>query len=239
MDFVQAIFLAAAFVAAGLIQGALGFGLSAMALALLGIMPCTGAADAAFASMIVANGWQLFDGPRLTKLLRRFGALGAGIVLGGFALPHAVRRGPDLSLAVGCTILLLAFSGLVFGRQRLSDRQEIWASPVVGLCTGALAGTGMIAVPVIPYLHALELDREELVQALGFSVLMSILAMRSDWTVPAGIAPDALRAIWLVVPAMAGLYLGQAVRRELDARAFERWSGSGIIFLGSSLLASA
>ncbi|MBF3247578.1 sulfite exporter TauE/SafE family protein, partial [Pseudomonas aeruginosa] len=53
-----------------------------------------------------------------------------------------------------------------------------WAGPLVGLATGALtAVTGVFVIPAVPYLGALGLQRDELVQALGLSFSASTLAL--------------------------------------------------------------
>jgi len=56
------------------------------------------------------------------------------------------------------------------------------AEPVLGPLTGALTGgitaaTGVFVVPAVPYLQAIGLQRDELVQALGLSFTVSTLAL--------------------------------------------------------------
>ena len=53
-----------------------------------------------------------------------------------------------------------------------------WLSPAVGLATGTVTGaTGVFMMPAVPYLQALDLEKEELVQALGLSFAVSTLAL--------------------------------------------------------------
>ena len=56
-----------------------------------------------------------------------------------------------------------------------------WAgrlSPFVGALTGLVtAATGVFVIPAVPYLQALGLQRDMLVQALGLSFTVSTLAL--------------------------------------------------------------
>src|SRR5215210_2501134 len=65
--------------------------------------------------------------------------------------------------------------------------RRIW-SLLLGICLGTLAGiglvtglvtaaTGLMVIPAVPYLQALALPRDELVQALGLSFTVSTIAL--------------------------------------------------------------
>ena len=61
------------------------------------------------------------------------------------------------------------------GGRTCRARAEPWANPLIGLASGAVAGvTGVAAVPFLPYMQSLEMDRHELVQALGIMFLFII-----------------------------------------------------------------
>ncbi|MCR2730907.1 sulfite exporter TauE/SafE family protein, partial [Salmonella enterica] len=61
---------------------------------------------------------------------------------------------------------------------RVSAAAEPWLGPLCGLVTGALTGaTGVFVIPAVPYLNALGLARDDLVQALGLSFTVSTLAL--------------------------------------------------------------
>ena len=60
----------------------------------------------------------------------------------------------------------------------MSRATERWANPLVGLASGAVAGiTGVAAVPFLPYMQSLDIDRHDLVQALGIMFLFIIGAL--------------------------------------------------------------
>ena len=60
----------------------------------------------------------------------------------------------------------------------MSRATERWANPLIGLASGAVAGiTGVAAVPFLPYMQSLDIDRHDLVQALGIMFLFIIGAL--------------------------------------------------------------
>ena len=55
---------------------------------------------------------------------------------------------------------------------------EPWLSPLIGVATGLVtAATGVYMIPSVPYLQAIGLEKDELVQALGLSFTVSTLAL--------------------------------------------------------------
>src|SRR3546814_10672797 len=82
------------------------------------------------------------------------------------------------TLALGLALMLYAVIGLAAVRLRIPDRAEPWLSPLVGAATGLVtAETGVLVIPAVPYLQALSLENEELVQALGLSFTVSTVAL--------------------------------------------------------------
>jgi hypothetical protein len=140
------------------------------------VMPPAVAAAILVVPSFVTNAWQLLAGPAVTRLLRRLWPMMLGIVLGtvgGAAL--LVRVDPRWSgLALGLALVLYAAYALVSPALSVPSRVQPWLSPIVGLLTGAITGaTGVFVMPAVPYLQALQLDRDELVQALGLSFTVS------------------------------------------------------------------
>jgi hypothetical protein len=91
----------------------------------------------------------------------------------------------------------------------------------------------VFVIPAVPYLASLRLEPEELVQAIGISAFFSPLALglalAAHGRYPAAAAGASFLA---VVPALAGLYVGQRLRRGLPAATFMRWLFIGLVVLG-------
>src|SRR6516225_8084751 len=79
---------------------------------------------------------------------------------------------------LGLTLALYAASGLLTVRLAVPERHEWWLGPAAGAVTGIItAATGVFVIPAVPYLQAIGLQKEELVQALGLSFTVSTVAL--------------------------------------------------------------
>jgi uncharacterized membrane protein YfcA len=114
---------------------------------------------------------------------------------------------------------------------------ERWLSPVVGLTTGTVTGgTGVFVIPAVPYLQALGLNRDDLIQALGLSFTISTVALaialaRGGAFHFGSIATSALA----IVPALMGMWFGQWIRQHIAAATFRRWFLICLVLLGLEL----
>ena len=105
---------------------------------------------------------------------------------------------------------------------------------IVGALTGLVtAATGVFVIPAVPYLQALRLEKDMLVQALGLSFTVSTLALAGGlahdgaWS-----APLAVGSVLAVVPALGGMVVGQLARSRLSPDRFRRWFFLGLFALG-------
>ena len=75
--------------------------------------------------------------------------------------------------------MLLASFSKFFGRHDpYAAGKEKYLSPLIGLTTGLVtAATAVFVIPAVPYLQALSLEKDELIQALGLSFTVSTIAM--------------------------------------------------------------
>ena len=99
-------------------------------------------------------------------------------------------------------------------------RAEVWLSPLIGIATGVVSGaTGIFALPAVPYLQSLGLDKDELVQALGLSFTVSTAALAVA-LMDGGVLHIAEMKISLLalVAALIGMGFGQIVRGRDTAR---------------------
>ena len=117
------------------------------------------------------------------------------------------------------------------------QRLEIWLGPLVGLATGyIMAATGVFVVPALPYLQAIGLEKEELVQALGLHFTLSTVAL--SFVLWGGGAFDTslgLLSLLAIVPALIGMYVGQHIRRRISVEAFRLCFFTGILLIGLQL----
>jgi uncharacterized protein len=236
--------VALAFVLAGAVKGVTGMGLPLVAMAALGLlMAPVQAAALLVVPSLVTNLWQMAAGPSFGALLRRLAALMVGVAAGtalgiGFLTGGQARWA---SFALGAVLALYALAALGLRPFRVPARQEPWWSPPIGLVTGVLTGaTGVFSVPAVPYLSALGLAKEDLIQALGLSFTVSTLALAAGlWWAGRWSFDVAGASALAVLPAPAGLWLGQRLRHRLDAAAFRRWFLRSLLAIGVFMMARA
>lgn len=230
----------ATFFAAGLVKGVTGMGLPTVAMGVLGaLVSPLAAASLLILPSFVTNVWQLLAGPNFGPLLRRLWptmlAVVAGTVLG------------STWIAGGDTKLTTAFLGIalvvyaaytLFARQiSVPCRTEPWLSPLIGAITGAVTGgTGVFVIPAVPYLQALGLSKDDLVQALGLSFTVSTIALTIGLGAHGAFQADRfLLSAFAVLPALAGMWAGQIVRNRISPLAFRNGFLICLLLLGCEM----
>ena len=112
---------------------------------------------------------------------------------------------------------------------------------IVGLITGVIsAATGVQVIPSMPYMQAIGMEKDELVQALGVYFTVATVALAFNLS-SAGLLGES--TTWPGVIALAcsftGMAIGQAVRSRMAPEAFRRWFLISMTFLGIYLAGSA
>lgn len=240
MDTSLLLFITATFVLAGFVKGVIGLGLPTIAVGVLGVVMAPAQAAALLAiPNIATNGWQIATGPKLGSTLRRLWPMLAAICLGtwaGAGLLQQEKDGPA-TLWLGLALVLYALVGLKAAKLRVPPAWEGWLSPIIGFATGIVtAATGVFVLPAVPYLQALGFDKDELVQALGLSFIVSTLAL-SFGLIGAGaldmtVAGHSLLAL---IPALTGMGVGQFIRSRISAGTFRLCFFAGLLALGGYL----
>src|SRR6476469_9822189 len=236
--------IAAAFLLAGFVKGVIGLGLPTVSMGLLAVtMPPSHALALVIVPAIVTNIWQTFVGPYLRDIVRRLWPLMVGTVI-GIWLNAGMLTGPYArygSIVLGVLLVIYAIIGLSRFSFKVARSDEKWVGGIVGLITGLVcAATGVQVIPSMPFMRAIGMDKDELVQALGVFFTVATLALAFNLTA-AGLlsAATALPGAVAMAAAFAGMFAGQAVRSRMQPEVFRRWFLFAVILLGLSLAGSA
>ena len=240
MDIVTIAAVAVAFLAGGAVKGVVGLGLPTVSLAILStVLGLHEALPLSVVPAFLTNVWQGVYGGQFRSILKRFWSLFLlsclGVGLGSLVL---VRADPGLmNAALGAMLGLYALVGLSDVRFRVPAKNEFYLTPLAGLVTGTVAGaTGTMAIPSVPYMQALGLDKDALVQAMGILFASSTLALGLALAGHRVFAPEAFVLSSLaLIPTMIGMYLGQLWRTRISAEAFRRWLFFCLLVLGLHL----
>ena len=238
------IFIAAAFLLAGFVKGVIGLGLPTVSMGLLAVaMPPSQALAIVIVPAIVTNIWQTFVGPYFRDIVRRLWPLMAGTAL-GIWLNRDMLTGPYArygAIFLGILLVIYAVTGLRKFLFSIAPRDEKWIGGIVGLITGAIsAATGVQVIPSMPFMQAIGMEKDELVQALGVYFTVATLALAFNLTSEGLInAATALPGTVAMATSFTGMFVGQALRSRMQAETFRRWFLIAMIFLGIYLAASA
>lgn len=232
--------IAATFVVAGMVKGVTGMGLPTVAMGILGaLVSPLAAASLLLLPSFITNIWQLLTGPNFGALLKRLWPMMAAIVFGTIASSSVMTgdNAEQTTAALGVVLVCYALFTLLARQLHVPTAWQAWASPLVGFLTGLVTGaTGVFVIPAVPYLQALDLDRDELVQALGLSFTVSTVALAGGifWHGALTSGTIMLSAL-AVIPALVGMAAGQAIRSRISPPLFRRGFLVCLLLLGSEM----
>jgi uncharacterized membrane protein YfcA len=239
------IYITVVFLLAGMVKGVTGMGLPTVAVALLSlVMPPVEAAALLIVPSLLTNVWQLLSGLPVYPLWQRLWPMMAGICVGtgagtlaGGALAADAKTA---SGALGVALVAYAAMGLLSVRWRLRGSEGVM-SPAVGALTGAItAATGVLVIPAVPYLQALELEKDELVQAMGLAFTVSTVALAVSLAARGAWQPAAAGMSFVAqLPAVAGMLLGQRLRSRMAPEVFRKCFLFALLLLGMHLALEA
>ncbi|MGH8053443.1 MAG: sulfite exporter TauE/SafE family protein [Stenotrophomonas sp.] len=238
---VLTLLLAVTFTLAGTVKGVTGMGLPTVAMALLGtLMSPSIAAALLVIPSLVTNVWQLLRGPHLHTVVQRLWPMMLAIMvstLAGAALLTKVDARWS-GFALGGVLVAYVLHGLLAPALQVPGWVERRFSPAVGVVTGIVTGaTGVSVIPVVPWLQSLDMEREVLVQAFGLSFTVSTFALAMGLWMQGAFALSTLGLSTLsVLPALAGMWLGQKIRARISPRRFRQCLLMFLLLLGLQLL---
>ncbi|WP_437881638.1 sulfite exporter TauE/SafE family protein [Pseudomonas sp. LRF_L74] len=240
----ETILALAVFFLAGMVKGVLGMGLPTIAVGLLVLlMTPVEAAALLLLPSLVTNLWQLFAGPAIGPLARRLWPMMLCIFCGTLVtVPFLADSASGwVPAALGACLFVYGMLGLGSFRPPQPGRREGIFSLLVGSITGLITGaTGVFVIPAVPYLQALGLGKELLIQALGLSFTVSTLALGIGLYFNGGLEFGNIGlSCVMLIPAIAGLQAGQWIRHGLDETMFRRLFFVGLLLLGGHLLVAA
>lgn len=217
--------IAGGLAAGGLVKGVTGMGLPLVAVPIMTLfVPVPVAVSIMSIPIIVANLWQGWQGGMWRQVVRRTWPLLA-VQPFGMAAGVALLAWADPRIVIGVLgVLTLLFVAMAHYQPDvvISPRQERWVAPTLGLCSGFSGGvSSLFGTPIAIYLFLLGLKKDEFVAAIGVTYAYGgIVLILTLWAF--GVLGIQLTAWSLVAtPAVfAGMWLGQQLRRRLNADTF-------------------
>ena len=213
------------FLLAGTVKGLVGLGLPTITIALTSlVLPLTESIALIALPTIFTNVWQAAVGGRFRVILKRQWPLIVPLMISLYITMWLVgQKGPNWAFLVLAAVLIV-YSGLGLLRIRLHIHADLEKplAPVIGVVSGFVAGlVGVPIIPLMPYLQGLDVKPTELVQTLGVVLCATSLTLTSSLLFFGLLdGPRAIVSAVAVVPALAGMWVGQQIRLRLSVEQF-------------------
>jgi uncharacterized membrane protein YfcA len=232
------------FLLAGAVKGIVGSGLPTIA---LGVLTAVLGLHSAMALMlvptIVTNLWQALIGGHVRAVGLRIWpfllASAAAIWIGAEALTRV--KVSWLAALLGFLLALYGFFGLLRPPLAIPQSKQMPIGIVAGLLSGVLGGmTGSLGVPGIPYLQAIGLPRDQLIQALGMLFAVSSISLAAALAGQRLLGVDlGLASALATIPALIGMAIGQKLRQLLPEQRFRKIFFASQVALGGYIVLRA
>lgn len=231
------LYVLAVLAVAGVVKGVIGMGLPAISMGLLAVvMPPGTAANILLPSLILTNVWQMLAGPHFLQLLHRLRFFLLFVVVGtlagtGWIAGEIGRIGAGV---LGATLALYGVLSLMDFKITVAPAREGRVGAVLGLIAGLInALTAVFSIPAVPFLRAIGLEKDELVQALGIAFTVAAVALGVNLGLASALDPaQGPVSLAGLGAASAGMVIGQRIRAKLDPETFRRWFFIGLTALG-------
>ena len=232
------------FLTAGVIKGTLGIGLPTVAVGLMSqFFPPHLAIALVVFPLLTTNLWQALRervGLDTVKTYwRLMAALSVSLWITTF---FVVQTSPDVLLGViGFVIAVFAITSLVKSTPELPERFDSLGQIVAGITAGILGGlTSIWGPPLVTYLLARRVERDEFVKAAGLFLFVGGLPlMVGFWQAGLFRGEAAQVSAVMVIPAVLGFTIGEAVRRRMSAENFRTALLWMFLLMGLNLLRRA
>ncbi len=234
-----------AFALGGVVKGVTGMGLPTVAVSVMALWFTPAQAAAMLVVPSLATNLAQCRGPALRPLCRRLWPVWLALLVVTVMLPQQRSGSTLLDSQVGLGVVLLLYGAWGLWRPVLPGLSaSVSRLSGIGLLAGAMTGavaalTAVFVMPLVPYLQALRLERDALVQALGLSFCVATLALALRLQL-ADALPAAAWWSWRTAASLgaaaAGLWLGSVLRSRLSPGGFRRAVAAVFVGLGGSLL---
>jgi uncharacterized membrane protein YfcA len=235
---------AIAMIAGGTVKGVVGIGLPLVSLPVMAtFIPVPKAIALLLLPSLATSIWQIFHGGLFGQCLRRFWPLLVGMAVGTVISVRVLATVDPGVLYLALGALVAAFAAVLYSRLvfTVPPRAEPWLAPVTGVAAGLVGGLSMLFGAVYAmYFSGLKLGKDPFVAAValtnGVATLVLAAAM-ARYDLLGG--TDVAGSLLALLPAFAGLMLGQWLRGRIDEDRFRRILAVVLFLIGLNLIRKA
>lgn len=237
-------FAATVFLIAGSAKGLLGIGLPTIAISLMSqVLDPRLAVTLTLGPLLLTNLQQAVRSGHILRTLRRYApywvTLAVVITLSALYAQDLSTRA--LLWVMGIGVILFTLAQLLIHPPRLPEHLHHPAQIAAGTVSGIMGGvTAIWGPPVLMYLIAARVDKDEFVRATGVLLTMGAIPLTASYAWQGIFVGDkALVSLALVIPAMLGFALGERFRARLNPQRFQKAVLWMFLILGLNLVRRA
>ena len=174
--------------------------------------------------ILLTNAWQVFRARNFLSCLKNYWLFGAMLMISMWLTTFVTANIPETALyaIIGTVIVIFAITSLLFTPPQFSNRHDRVLQIIFGATAGIFGGlTAIWAPPLVIYLVGRRVDKDEFVRATGLLILLgSIPLCLGFWRAGLLTGSLAITSAAMIIPALAGFSLGEAIRRRLPTESF-------------------
>jgi len=232
------------FLGAGIIKGTVGIGLPTIVISVLSMAIDPRLAMAlALLPVLVTNFWQFWRANADKRRVLHYWPFALMLVVFNYLL-SMLSFGVDtkyILLALGIVVVVFALSSLLRQPPPLPDHWDRPTQFIAGGLAGIMGGlTTIWSPPMVIYLIAKRLDKEEFVMVTGAVLTVGSLPLLLSYTQSGVLATDMLlQASLMTVPTLVGMRIGEAIRSRVNRELFVKMLLIVFLLLGLNLIRRA
>ena len=236
--------LVAVFLIAGTVKGTVGLGLPTTALGLMTLFvdPRPAIAILIF-PLVLSNAWQMYRAGHVRATVQRYLAMAIGLVVFVWISVNLTVGVEDwvILAAIGFSMLFFVAVNVTQLTPAIPVHFDTAAQSIAGILAGIMGGlTSVWAPPLVIYLAARSVPKEEFVRATGLIFFLGSIPLAAGY-VRAEFMTGELASISAVVliPTFVGFWIGERLRHRMSEDAFKNLVLVIFLLMGLNLLRRA
>jgi uncharacterized membrane protein YfcA len=219
--------IAVAFLLGGFSKGGVGFGLPLIAMPIMAnVISIPLAIGLMSIPILASNTWQAFASGHHVAMFRRFWTLILALAITTGLAAQILTRVDQVAISIftGVLVALFVLSQAFSLRISVTEKSETRMKPVIGILSGFLGGiSGIFGPPLLSFLVALKMPKEEFMCAVGLIYLTGIFPLFGTLIASGVISTaDGWVSLAACAPLSIGVLLGAWMRSRVSQTVFQR-----------------
>lgn len=233
-----------AFLFAGIIKGTIGIGLPTITISLLAQITDPRVAIALLLlPALITNMWQVYRGGQAQQSFQKLWPFGLTMLVSIYiSSQFAARVDVDVLVAgIGCMVVLWTLSSLINEPPQIPEKLDRPIQCIAGTVSGVIGGlTAIWSPPMVMYLYARRLDKNQFVAYTGFLILCGTVPLLLGYLTNGLLTRElAISSVLMIVPTLVGFSIGERLRRHLEGGQFQKMVLVIFCLMGLNLIRKA